>query len=131
MRKAEVETVKAYARRQSDRARPAYGHFLEDRPRRSIDFGTTNDDEYMLSQTGNRCFWGMKMVRPIDLEKLRADRLQIWGEAAHYQSQGEALTIDPALWPDARPNRRPGGSGIPGRMCWPIWHRYRRKRRAA
>ena len=101
MRKVEIEAVKAYARRQSDKARPAYGHFLEDQLRRSIDFGTTNDEEYLLSQTGNRCFWGMKLVRPIDLEKLRADRLQIWGEAAHYESQDEALTIDESLWPIA------------------------------
>ena len=45
MRKAEVEKVKAFARRQVDRARPAYGRVREDRPRRSIEWGTTNDDD--------------------------------------------------------------------------------------
>ena len=38
---------------------------------------------------------------PNKLEKLERDRLQLWGEAAHYQSQGESLTIDPSMWPDA------------------------------
>jgi predicted P-loop ATPase len=36
MKKAEVEMVKAYASRQSDDARPAYGHFLKKQRRHSI-----------------------------------------------------------------------------------------------
>lgn len=51
MRKVEVEKVKTFARRQVDRARPAYGRVREDRPRRSIEWGSTNEDTYMLSQT--------------------------------------------------------------------------------
>jgi len=46
MRKADVQHVKAFASRQVDRARPAYGRVPEDRPRRSIEWGTTNDDEF-------------------------------------------------------------------------------------
>ena len=101
MKRAEVETVKAYASRQVDRARPAYGRFLKQQPRHSIEVGTTNGDEYLQSQTGNRRFWPMTVLKAIDLEKLRADRLQLWGEAAHYQSRGEALTIDERMWSDA------------------------------
>ena len=33
MRKAEVEHVKAFASRQFDRARPAYGHYVVNQPR--------------------------------------------------------------------------------------------------
>jgi predicted P-loop ATPase len=101
MKKAEVETVKAYASRQVDRARPAYGRFLKQQPRHSIEVGTTNGDEYLQSQTGNRRFWPMTVLKAIDLEKLGKDRLQLWGEAAHYQSKSEALTIDEGMWPDA------------------------------
>jgi len=101
MRKAEVETVKAYASRAVDRARPAYGHFLVEQPRHSIEVGTTNNDEYLQSQTGNRRFWPIKMERRIDLAALRAARLQLWGEAAAAQAAGESLTIDEALWPAA------------------------------
>ena len=99
MRKAEVETVKAYASRQVDRARPAYARFLIEQPRHSIEVGTTNNREYMQSQTGNRRFWPMLMERRIDLHKLRAARLQLWGEAAAADSAGEALTIDESMWP--------------------------------
>ncbi len=96
--KAEVEVIKAFASRQVDRARPAYGHFLVEQPRHSIEVGTTNADKYLLSQTGNRRFWPVEVLRPIDLRALRAARLQLWGEAAHYQSQGEVLTLPETLW---------------------------------
>ena len=96
-----VEAVKAHASRQVDHARPAYGHFLKRQPRHSIEVGTTNSSEYLQSQTGNRRSWGMEVLKPIDIEKLGKDRPQLWGEAAHYQSKGEALTIDESMWPDA------------------------------
>jgi predicted P-loop ATPase len=98
MRKAEVETVKAYASRVEDRARPAYGHYLIAQPRHSIEVGTTNNDEYLQSQTGNRRFWPMRLTQPIDIRLVRSLRLQIWGEAAARQSGGEALTLDEDLW---------------------------------
>ena len=96
--KAEVEVIKAFASRQVDRARPAYGHFLVAQPRHSIEVGTTNADKYLLSQTGNRRFWPIEVKARIDLRALRAARLQLWGEAAHYQTQGEILTLPEALW---------------------------------
>jgi len=99
--KAEVEVIKAFASRQVDRARPAYGRFLVEQPRHSIEVGTTNPTKYLLSQTGNRRFWPVEVLRPIDLKRLRENRLQLWGEAAHYQSQGEVLTIGEHLWADA------------------------------
>ncbi len=101
MKKAEVETVKAFASRTVDRARPAYGYFQKKQPRHSIEVGTTNSDEYLQSQTGNRRFWPMRVLEAIDLEKLKEDRLQLWGEAAHYQSKGESLTLDESMWADA------------------------------
>jgi predicted P-loop ATPase len=102
MGKAEVEAIKAFASRQVDRARPAYGHFLVEQPRHSIEVATTNDSEYLQSQTGNRRFWPIRVRAAIDLVKLRSARLQLWGEAAHYQAQGEELTLEPRLWGAAR-----------------------------
>lgn len=98
MRKAEIETVKSFASRQEDSARPAYGRVLKRQPRRCISVGTTNADTYLQSQTGNRRFWPLKVLAPIDIAKLKADRLQLLGEAATYETQGELLTLDPSLW---------------------------------
>ena len=101
MRKADVQAVKAFASRQEDIARPAYGHFVKRQPRHAINVGTTNDEEYLQSQTGNRRFWPLKILKPIDIEKLLRDRLQLWGEAAKYESDGESITIPEELWPAA------------------------------
>jgi predicted P-loop ATPase len=99
MKKAEVEAVKAFASRQSDDARPAYGHFLKKQPRHSIEVATTNSDEYLQSQTGNRRFWPLKLLAPINTEQLKRDRLQLWGEAATYEAAGESIVLDRKLWP--------------------------------
>jgi len=101
MRRAEVEHVKAFASRQVDRARPAYGRVTERRPRRSIDWGTTNNSEYLQSQTGNRRFWTLAVGR-IDIDALKYDRLLLLGEAAAREAEGESVTLDASLWPDAR-----------------------------
>jgi predicted P-loop ATPase len=109
MRKADVQAVKAFASRQEDIARPAYGRFVTRQPRHAINVGTTNDEEYLQSQTGNRRFWPLKVLKSIDIEKLRRDRLQLWGEAAKYEHAGESITIPEELWSaasDAQEKRR-------------------------
>jgi predicted P-loop ATPase len=96
MTRAEVEHVKAFASRQVDRARPAYGRVREDRKRRSIEWGTTNNKEYLLSQTGNRRFWPLE-IGTIDIEALKRDRLQLLGEAATYEVKGEDIFFNERL----------------------------------
>jgi predicted P-loop ATPase len=108
MRKADVDKVNAFASRQVDRARPAYGRVREDRPRRSIEWGTINLDEYLLRQTGNRRWWPLKTGK-IDLEALIRDRAQLLGEAATYEAAGESIILDEQLWDaakDAQEQRR-------------------------
>jgi hypothetical protein len=101
MKKAEVEMVKAFASRQVDRARPAYGRFLVEQPRHSIEVGTTNVSMYLPSASGNRRFWPLAVLAPIDIGRLRATRLQLWGEAAARDTAGESLVLDEALWAEA------------------------------
>jgi predicted P-loop ATPase len=101
LRKAETEHVKAFASRQVDRARPAYGRVLTKQPRRCIEWATTNDDTYLQSQTGNRRFWPM-VCGVIDLNALLRDRQQLLGEAAHYEAEGESIVLDQKLWSTMR-----------------------------
>jgi predicted P-loop ATPase len=98
MKKADVEIVKSFASRQVDRARPAYGRFLQPQPRHGIEVGTTNSDEYLQSDTGNRRFWPLKLIKSIDIEKLRRDRFLLWGEAARYERDGESIVLNEKLW---------------------------------
>lgn len=97
MKKTEVEQVKAFASRKVDRARPAYGRFRVDRPRRTIFFATTNDSEYLKSESGNRRFWPVVVGR-IDLDALRRDRDQIWAEAAVCEARGDSSVLPERLW---------------------------------
>jgi predicted P-loop ATPase len=100
LKKAEVEKVKAFASRQVDRARPAYGRVREDRQRRNTQWATTNDDAYLASQTGNRRFWPLP-VGHIDIDALRRDRDLLWGEAATLEADGASIVLDPRLWSSA------------------------------
>lgn len=96
--RAEVEHVKAFASRVNDRARPAYGKALLDQPRQSIEVGTTNASNYLLSTTGNRRFWTFTLSAPVDLAALSRDREMLWGEAAALEASGETLVLARGLW---------------------------------
>jgi predicted P-loop ATPase len=98
--RTEVESVKAFASRTHDRARPAYGHYLVALARRCVIWATTNNKEYLKSQTGNRRFWPIlvAVARPIDIESLKRDRDQLFAEAAHYEAMGASSVLPENLW---------------------------------
>jgi Virulence-associated protein E len=100
IRKAEVESVKAFASRTHDRARPAFGRAQVELPRRCIICATTNDSTYLKSRTGNRRFWPIK-IGTIDVEALKRDRDQLLAEASVIEARGEPLTLPKELWGDA------------------------------
>jgi type 1 fimbriae regulatory protein FimB/type 1 fimbriae regulatory protein FimE len=50
--------------------------------------------------TGNRRFWPVK-VGQMDLDRVAADRDQLWAEASALEPSEDHLTIPPELWPDA------------------------------
>ena len=56
LKKHEIEVVKQFITRTSDRYRAAYGRRAEDRKRRCVFFGTSNEDEFLSDITGNRRF---------------------------------------------------------------------------
>lgn len=97
MRKADLEHVKSFASRKSDRARPAYGRYSISQPRRTIFFGSTNQGEYLQDDTGNRRFWPVS-VRSIDLGSLRRDRDQLWAEASRLETSGVSHFLPERLW---------------------------------
>src|SRR5262245_31932254 len=100
LRKTDVEKVKAFASRQEDKARPAYARSVSIRKRTCVFLGTTNSDEYLQDQTGNRRFWPVAIDK-VDIEAVRRDRDQLWAEAVVGEATGEALYLPTELWPDA------------------------------
>jgi predicted P-loop ATPase len=97
MAKADIESTKAFVTRQVDQARPAYGHFLTKQARRTVFAATTNSNDYLRSQTGNRRFLPVETGR-IDLDALSRDRDQLLAEAAALEARGESIALPKPLW---------------------------------
>jgi hypothetical protein len=97
MRKSEVERVKAFLSRDTDRARTAYARTVTEARRQCVVVGTTNSDEYLRDLTGNRRFWPVRVER-FDLEGLTRDRDQLWAEAAAREAIGASIRLPEELW---------------------------------
>jgi hypothetical protein len=95
--KTESAKTKAFASRQTDRARMSYGRFSEARGRQTIFVGTTNEHKYLKDRTGNRRFLPVK-TGEIDLKALRRDRDQLWAEAARLEAEGTSIVLPQELW---------------------------------
>lgn len=95
--RADIDRVKAFASRTVDRARPAYGRYRVDAPRQCVLFGTTNNEQYLQSQTGNRRWWPVKCGR-VRLDELARDRNQLWAEAVTLDKRNEEIRLKAEFW---------------------------------
>lgn len=106
-RKSESSRIKQFLSLNSDIFRAAYARNAEERQRKCVFFGSTNDDEFLRDPTGERRFW------PVDCDKDRKklspftdlnDMLisQIWAEARAYWIAGEPLFLSEELEQMAR-----------------------------
>lgn len=90
--RGEIETIKAFLSRQTDKYRPPYGAGVVSRPRHGVLAGTTNATEYLRDSTGNRRFWPIP-CEFADPEWLRSNRAQIWAEAAAREASNEVIWL--------------------------------------
>lgn len=93
MKKADVDQMKEFISRTVDRVRLPYGRRAENFPRQCVFVGTTNNDEYMKDDTGNRRFWPV-VTHSVDLVGLRAVREQLLAEAVATWALGEPLYLE-------------------------------------
>lgn len=107
LRKAEIETVKHFVSKRVDRMRVAYGKRIESFPRQCVFFGTTNREEFLVDDTGNRRWWVVKthIFHPSksvfdDMTQNEVD--QIWAEAQHYFRKHEPLFLPKNLENEAK-----------------------------
>lgn len=98
IKKAEVEAVKSFLSRQTDKYRPAFGRRTVEHPRQCIIVGSTNNDMgFLRDSTGNRRFW------PVRVDGVEAKRApwnlndytvkQIWAETIEGWKAGEELFL--------------------------------------
>ena len=100
-RKTEVETIKAFISRISENYRPAFGREEIEIARTCVFIGTTNSDNYLSDETGNRRFLPVKTTS-IDIETLGEHRDSLWAAAAHAYDKGEQYWLMPEVVDIAR-----------------------------
>jgi predicted P-loop ATPase len=106
LKKAEVESIKQYISKQTDRFRPAYGRRTQDFPRQCIFIASTNETQFLRDSTGNRRYWvvdtpntpALDMWEDLTPEMVRL----IWGEAVACYRKGETLFLPPEIEAVAR-----------------------------
>ena len=101
--KKDVDKLKAYVTKNDDTYRKAYG--IDDRRHpRTISFCATSNDSDCLSNDGGRRWWVVQVPDEhavsggtrIDLDRVKREKAQLWGEAASRFKAGEEwwLTYD-------------------------------------
>lgn len=76
----EAEAIKAWITRTHEEWIPKYMEFATKFPRRLVFIGTTNSDEFLADETGERR-WLPVRVGSVDVEAIVRDRDQLWAEA--------------------------------------------------
>jgi primase-polymerase (primpol)-like protein len=80
--RTEVKKMKSIITTASDRYRPSYGRTAQDFPRRCVFAMTTNLEEYLKDETGNRRWLPVKVeLDQVNIEWLRENRDQLLAEA--------------------------------------------------
>lgn len=93
LRRAKIETIKAFVSRQVDNYRLPFAREAEDIPRRCVFLATTNETNYLKDATGNRRFWPV-WCEEIDLGGIKRDRDQLWAEAVARYQKGERWHLE-------------------------------------
>ena len=91
MRKADIEHLKSFITRITDKIRQAYGDQVEEMIRRFILYGTTNDRQPLPNvEGGNTRFVVVECLKGCDVGKyLNGVRDQLWAEALNRYRRGE------------------------------------------
>lgn len=84
------DALKRFLTARSDTWRPKYGRTSRTMARRFVVWGTTNHEDFLANEEGNRRYWPVRITCTIPTELLTGYRRdQIWAEAVHLYRAGE------------------------------------------
>ena len=88
LRRSDIEEVKAFVSASHSTVRLSYGRLPRVFLRQCVFMGTTNQDSYLVDDTGNRRWWPVRCeVEEIDTDRLKEVVHQLWAEALHLYRQ--------------------------------------------
>jgi putative DNA primase/helicase len=98
MTKTEVDEIKQFITKRSDKYRVAYDRVITDFPRKCVFFGTTNNWNFLKDPTGNRRFWPVdvdpdKRTKNVFEDLTEYEIGQVWAEVLKAYRDGETLTL--------------------------------------
>ena len=98
LKRAEVEAVKHFVSKRKDRYRVAFGRRVEDFPRQSVFFATSNQSRPLRDPTGGRRFWPVPTHKTEPLLDVAEDLTdedinQVWAEAVVLYNRREKLYL--------------------------------------
>lgn len=86
--KADVTAVKVAITRRTDKFRAPYERMPSSYRRESVFVGTTNDGQYLKDATGGRRFLPTRADGDVDVQRISAERDQLWAEAVRMFMDG-------------------------------------------
>lgn len=102
LRAADLDRVKAFVTRRQERWTPKYKEFATNYPRRFLIVGTTNDEEFLPSDTEHRR-WLPLHTSSVNVDAIVQDREQLWAEAlVRYTVDGVHWSLADVLATEAR-----------------------------
>jgi Virulence-associated protein E len=93
VKRSDVDKVKAFLTCRTDRFRAPYDRRVQIYPRMNVFAASNNGDTPFTDETGNRRFWPVRCEK-IAIEKIRAERNQLWAEAVTRFRKGDHWWLD-------------------------------------
>jgi hypothetical protein len=117
-KKSTEEARKAFFSTPADDFRPPYGRANIKVARRCVIFGTTEDHEYLTDHRGNRRYWPVQFLKPIDIQWFLLHRDALFAEALAAYRAGERFhdTVDEMKSPQRL-------ASLEERMVMPAWQK--------
>lgn len=118
MSRTDHKRMKAIITTQIDTFRPPYGRASEDHPRRCVFAMTTNEDQFLKDDTGNRRWLPVELPGVANTDWLEENVDQLYAEAyAQYQA-GEPLYFDSNKYAEIQDNYREQDPSEEAIMRW-------------
>ena len=93
--KRTVSAIKALISRSVDNYRSPYERKTREWPRVAVLFGTTNQEQFLVDETGERRWWVVDVENPVDIDQIRVNRDLIWASVMAAMDAGECRHLQP------------------------------------